>query len=193
VFDLATDPVSGAYPDIFSYLQGKVAGLTISQGGNGQPALSWRGGTPSVFLNEMRIDASQLRGTSVSDIAMVKVFRPGSELILGGSGSGAIVIYTKKGEKNKIDPTIKGLEQTRIVGYSITKEFYSPDYTQKNDFDNVEDVRSTLYWNPLILTEKSNKKTTIQFFNNDISRKLRVVLEGMNTEGKLTRVEKIIQ
>lgn len=193
VFDLQNDQLAGSYLDIFSYLQGKVAGLMISQGGNGQTTLSWRGDAPTIFLNEMRVDPSQLRGTPVSDIAMVKVFRPGSALIFGGGGSGAIAIYTKKGEKSKPDPTIKGLEQTRIIGYSITRQFYSPDYSLKSDFENDEDIRTTLYWNPLILTDKSSQKTTVQFFNNDISRKLRIVLEGVNSEGKLTRIEKIIQ
>ncbi|MBS1600314.1 MAG: hypothetical protein JST75_18950 [Bacteroidetes bacterium] len=192
VFDLLSDPASGGYPDIFSYLQGKVAGLQITQAG-GQTSLTWRGQSPSVYLNEMKVDAAQLTGQSVADIAMVKVFRPGSGMIFGGSGSGAIVIYTKKGEKNKPDPTIKGLEQSRIIGYSVTKQFYAPDYLQKNDFDNDEDIRSTLYWNPLILTGKGSQKVTIQFFNNDISRRLRIVLEGINAEGKITRIEKIIQ
>jgi hypothetical protein len=141
----------------------------------------------------MQVPTSQLQGTPVSDIAMVKVFRPGSGMAFGGSGGGTIAIYTKKGEKRKIDPSIKGLEQAKIIGYSVSRVFYSPDYTQKNDFDNVEDIRSTLYWNPFILTGKGSQKVTLQFFNNDISRKLRIVLEGINADGKLTRVEKIIQ
>ncbi len=193
VFDLASDPVAAGYPDIFSYLQGKVAGLMISQSGNGQTTLSWRGSTPSIFLNEMRVDPVQLRGTPVTDVAMVKVFRPGSAMMLGGEGGGAIAIYTKRGEKSKPDPSIKGLEQTKIIGYTVTKQFYSPDYTQKNEFDVEEDIRSTLYWNPLILTDKTSQKVTIQFFNNDFSRKLRIVLEGVNSEGKIARIEKIIQ
>jgi len=191
-FDLVNDQVSSGYPDIFSYLQGRVAGLAITTNANGA-TLQWRGSTPSVYLNEMQVDISQIKSTSMSDIAMVKVFRPGSGIGFGGGAGGAIAIYTKKGEKSKIDPAIKGLDQTRIVGYSIMKEFYSPDYTQKNDFDNAIDLRSTLYWKPFILTDKSSQKTTIQFFNNDITRKLRIVLEGVNEEGKITRVEKIIQ
>jgi hypothetical protein len=32
-----------------------------------------------------------------------------------------------------------------------------------------------------------------EFYNNDISRKLRIVLEGINAEGKLARVEKVLE
>src|SRR5882724_13417047 len=100
--------------DIFSYLQGKVPGLQITTGNGpgGTPSLQWRGSTPSLYLNEMQVDASQLQSTPVSDIAMVKVFRPGSGVGFGGGGGGTIAIYTKKGEK-RIDPTIKGLDQAR--------------------------------------------------------------------------------
>jgi len=193
IFDLTSDPVANGYPDIFAYLQGKVAGLQITTGANGQVAMVWRGSTPVLYLNEMRVDPQQIRSTPVADVGMIKVFRPGAAMMFGGGGGGAIAIYTKKGQKSKPDPNIKGLEQSKVIGYTVTKQFYSPDYTQKNDFNTDEDVRSTLYWNPSILTDKTSQKATIQFFNNDVSRKLRIVVEGINADGKLTRIEKIIQ
>ncbi len=190
-FDLEDDRLSSAYMDIFTYLQGKVAGLAISTNGN-SASLQWRGSTPTLYLNEMQVDVSQLKSTSVSDIAMVKVFRPGTAIGFGGGG-GTIAVYTKKGGGRQSDPSIRGLERIRLVGYSLTKEFFSPDYSFNADLKEAEDTRATLYWNPYILVDKNNKRTTIQFFNNDVSRKLRVILEGINEDGKLTRVEKIIQ
>ncbi|HZE85184.1 MAG TPA: hypothetical protein VE035_12810, partial [Puia sp.] len=85
-FDLNNDPYAVAMQDIFSYLQGKVPGLQITTGNGpgGTPSLQWRGSAPSLYLNEMQVDASQLQSTPVSDIAMVKVFRPGSGVGFGG-------------------------------------------------------------------------------------------------------------
>jgi len=183
--------LSSVYVDILTYLQGKVAGLQISINGT-NASLQWRGSTPTLYLNEMQTDVSQLQSTSVSDIAMVKVFRPGSVVGFGGGG-GTIAVYTKKGGARQADPSLKGLERTRLVGYSLTKEFFSPDYSIDADLKGAEDSRATLYWNPFILIDKNNKITSIQFYNNDVSRKLRVILEGINEDGKLTRVEKIIQ
>jgi hypothetical protein len=140
----------------------------------------------------MQVDVSQLKSTSVSDIAMVKVFRPGTAIGFGGGG-GTIAVYTKKGGERQADPSIRSLERVRLVGYSLTKEFFSPDYGINADLKQTEDSRVTLYWNPFILVDKNKKKTTIQFYNNDVSRKLRIILEGINEDGKLTRVEKIIQ
>ncbi|MFX9058123.1 hypothetical protein ABTN75_19915, partial [Acinetobacter baumannii] len=77
-------------------------------------------------------------------------------------------------------------------GYSTYKEFYSPNYeTQK--YDDGPDVRTTLYWNPFVITDKRNKTVQLEFYNNDVSKKFKVILEGMNSDGKLARVEKIIQ
>jgi hypothetical protein len=198
-FDLVDDPFIGGMVDVFTYLQGKVAGLQIitGQGPGGAPSLTWRGGTPTLYLNEMQVDASQLQSTNINDIAMVKVFRPGTGLTGGGGGSGSIAVYTKKGgERSASDANnsgFKGLEHASVAGYSPIKEFYVPDYDLQNSPVEKEDLRSTLYWKPFILTDRDNRRVEIHFYNNDISRRLRIVLEGVNENGKLCHVEKIIQ
>jgi TonB-dependent Receptor Plug Domain len=195
-FDLIDDQFALSATDIFMYLQGKVAGLQITpgQGPGGAPSLSWRGGHPLLYLNEMQVDASQLQSISVPDIAMVKVFRPGSGVGFGGGAGGTIAVYTKKGGDNKnTDPGFKGLPRAPLVGYSMPKEFYSPNYLENNANNEREDLRTTLYWKPYVLTDKDTRRVTIDFFNNDITRKLRVVLEGFSEDGKLTHLETIIQ
>jgi hypothetical protein len=192
-FDL-TDDVSalGAY-NIFSYLQGRVAGLQITTGGQGSQ-LQWRGATPSLFLNEMPVDVSQIENIPVSDIAYVKAFRPPFFGAMGGGAGGAIAIYTKKGGDNtSANSSISGLDKTRLTGYATPKEFYSPDYSKESAQNELPDIRTTLYWAPYILTDKNNHKITLNFFNNDVSKRLRIILEGMNEEGQLTRVEKLIE
>ncbi len=196
-FDLINDPLASAMPDIFTYLQGKVAGLQITPGNGpgGAPSLSWRGGKPSLYLNEMQTDAQQLQSTPVTDIALVKVFRPGSGVGFGGGSGGVIAIYTKKGgdEKKGDDPSWKGLDRAILIGYSASKEFYSPNYLENSPLNEAEDLRTTLYWKPYVLTDKDKKQISIDFFNNDITKKMRVVLEGFNEDGKLSHVEQIIQ
>ncbi len=76
----------------------------------------------------------------------------------------------------------------------MPRQFYVPDYdVQGSAANELEDLRSTLYWKPFLLTDKDNKRVKIDFFNNDISKKLRVVLEGFNEDGKLTHIEQILQ
>ena len=80
---------------------------------------------------------------------------------------------------------------TLITGYTKYKEFYSPDYTTNQSVET--DTRTTLYWNPYLLTNKDSKSVKVEFYNNDITRRFRVVIEGMNENGQLARVEKIVE
>lgn len=169
-----------------------MAGLQITPG-NPNPTLSWQGGTPGVYLDEMPVDIQTLSNIPVSNIAYVKVLRPGSGIGIGGGGGGTIAVYTKRGEAAGVDPNFKGLNKTPLPGYSPIKEFYSPDYASLDTPRDREDVRITLYWNPFIVFDKKTRKMTVSFYNNDITKKLRVIIEGVNEEGKLTRIEELIQ
>jgi polyphosphate kinase 2 (PPK2 family) len=44
-----------------------------------------------------------------------------------------------------------------------------------------------------VLTDKKTKLVKLDFYNNDITTKFRIVVEGVNAAGKITRIEKIIQ
>lgn len=191
-FDVVNDPFALGAIDVFGYLQGRVAGLQINNNGS-ETSLSWRGGTPDVFLNEMRSDIDQVKNIPMSDVAYIKVFRPPFFGASGGGAGGAISVYTRKGAdvKQTPGPGSGGLGYQILAGYTPYKEFYSPNYSVNNN--SQPDVRTTLYWNPYVLTDKKNKTYKIEFYNNDISKRLRVVLEGVNAEGKLTRIEKILE
>ena len=191
-FDLTSDPLANASMSIFNYLQGKVPGLQISNPMSAQPGLSWRGGTPDLFLNEMRTDAQGVSSISMSDIAYIKVFRPPFMGSVGGGSGGAIAIYTKKGGQTTNNDFV-GLNKVSVNGYTPPREFYSPNYSQTNALDDLDDLRTTLLWEPFIFLDKEKRKVAITFYNNDISKKLRLVLEGVNDSGKMTHVESMIE
>ncbi|BDQ11212.1 hypothetical protein [Sediminibacterium sp. TEGAF015] len=188
-FDLTDGTVAAL--DIFTFLQGRVAGLQVT--GTGPSAsLTWRGGMPDIYLNELRSDIPMVANIPIADIAYLKVFRPPFFGTGAGGGSGAIVIYTKKGGTSKGSQNVKGLESTLLSGYSTFKEFYNPIY-DKTTVAFEPDTRNTLYWNPYIITNKKSPRYPIEFYNNDVSTKLKIVLEGFNASGKMTRVERILE
>ncbi|MBY0481785.1 MAG: hypothetical protein K2Q21_10540 [Chitinophagaceae bacterium] len=191
-FDLSSDASSTGAMDVLSYLQGKVAGLTIS-GYGAQASVSWRGSTPDIFLNEMKMSIDMVQTIPVTNIAYIKVLRPPFFGSAGGGAGGAIAIYTKKGKSATSNTdNSKGMENTILGGYSVFKEFYSPNYDKPTgNFD--ADNRTTLYWNPYLLTNKRSPRVKIEFYNNDSSKKLQIVLEGVNSNGKLARVVKYIE
>ncbi|SHE66837.1 hypothetical protein [Flavisolibacter ginsengisoli] len=188
-FDLANDPMALGQMNVFNYLQGKVAGLQINSTGS-TPTLSWRGGSPQLFLDEMPIDAEFLNTIPVSDIAFVKVFRPPFMGGFNGSG-GAIAVYTRKGDDTRSKPG--GLNTNTIIGYTPIREFYSPNYSRFDKRNEQPDVRTTLYWNPLVLVRPNNTSVQLQFYNNDVSKAFRVVIEGISKEGLVTHHEEVIE
>ncbi len=187
-FTTEDDPLAKSAMSVLAYLQGRVAGLQISTTGEG--GATWRGSATSFFLNEINSNVQSLQTINMNDVAMIKVFRPPFFGAMGGGSGGAIAVYTKKGASANSD--IKGLPFALINGYSVIKEFYSPDY-EKNPEADVKDYRTTLYWNPNLFFDKVTRRVIIPFFNSDNCKKIRVTIEGINEAGQLTREEKFIE
>lgn len=191
-FDVVNDTRAQSSMSVFHYLQGMVPGLQMSEGElGGGWQLMWRNFAPELFIDEMHTDADMVYNLPMSDVAYIKVFRPPFFGSPGAGPGGAIAIYTKKGDDLKHTPG-KGLNSKMLEGYSAYKQFYSPDYSGTTA-NFTPDTRSTLYWQPYLLTDKHNRKAKIEFYNNDISNRLRIIVEGFNADGKLTRTEKVIE
>jgi hypothetical protein len=189
-FDLVNDNLAAAYMNIFNYLQGKVAGLQINATTN-PPTLTWRGGAPQLYIDEIQSQADMVSSIPVTDVAYIKVFRPP---FMGGfnGGNGAIAIYTRRGDDVKTSAG-KGLANNMVTGYTEIRQFYAPNYSTFKQQNESRDIRTTLYWNPQIKISQLNNKATISFYNNDISRAFRVVIEGMSSTGTLTHIEEIME
>ena len=194
-FDLSSDGMAVGAIDVLSFLQARVPGLSISVGGS-QASATWRGSKTDFFVNEFNTPIEQVQNMNIADIAFIKAIRPpffGSSNGSSGGSGGAIAIYTKRGGANKSNNlNSKGMEYVVLGGYSIFKEFFHPEY-DKPTASFEADNRTTLYWNPYVLTNKRSPRVRIEFYNNDISKKLQIVLEGMNANGKLARVVKYIE
>ena len=191
-FDLSSDASIIAAIDILTYLQAKVPGLTISTAGQ-QPTATWRGSNTDFFLNEINTTIDQVQSLNISDIAYIKALRPPFFGSVGGGSGGAIAIYTKQGGyNNSRNDNNKGMEYAVLGGYSVFKDFYNPSYDRPAENFEV-DTRATIYWNPYLLTNKKSSRIRIEFYNNDISKKMQLVLEGINANGRLARVVKYIE
>ncbi|MEO6894514.1 MAG: hypothetical protein ABI136_05720 [Ginsengibacter sp.] len=190
-FDLVNDPFAASSLNIFQYLQGKVAGLQINATSN-PPTLSWRGGTPSLFMDEMPVTADMISTIPVNDVAFIKVFQPPFMGAVGGGSGGGIAIYTRKGGDEKQEPG-KGLSNNTVSGYTLIRQFYSPDYDTFSEENEKKDLRSTLYWDPAVVTVPGKNKVLLKFYNNDITQSFRVIIEGMTKDGRLAHVEQIME
>lgn len=190
-FDLINDPFAASSFSIFNYLQGKVAGLQINTSSN-PPSLQWRGGSPAIYLDEMQSSADMISGIPVSDVAYIKVIRPPFMGGSGGGSNGAIAIYTRRGSDQKPEPG-KGLSNNTVTGYTEIRQFYSPNYETINPENEKKDLRTTLYWNPEVITKPGENKVLLKFFNNDVSSAFRVVIEGMTKDGRLAHEVQVME
>lgn len=187
VLDLTKENVN--FVSIMDYLQGKVAGLMVM---NGQPPrITYHGGTPAFFLDEVPVGISSIADVPITDVAMIKVIRP-PFILSGASGGGeygAVAVYTRRGgDRNS---TVKGFDKILVPGYSLIKEFYSPDYSVKQETDELDDKRITLYWNPELVTDSATHAAHFSFYNNDITHHFRIVIEGVSNSGRPGRIEKV--
>jgi len=190
-FDIEKDINAIGANSVLFFIRGRVGGIRIGNDASGLPLITWRGAQTSIYLNEVLTDAATLEAVSMNDVAYIKAFPPpffGGQF--GGVG-GAIVVYTKRGSDSESPDRSPGMKRKTVVGFSAIKQFYSPDYATINSTD--KDLRTTLYWNPAVLTNSENRKLKLHFYNNDQTRRFRIILEGMNEDGKLIRVEKVIE
>jgi hypothetical protein len=180
---------------ILQYLQNRVPGLAVNCNSMLSCGVRWTRppqATPEFYVNEMPANMDMVLSLAVHDIALVKAFPPPFFYSSEGMRTGAIAIYTKKMEDYK-QPEVKGLPNLVLAGYTKFKEFYNPSYEQPGEGFIKPDNRTTLYWNPNLITNSTQRLVRIEFFNNDFTKTFKVVLEGINAAGKMTRVVKMIE
>lgn len=106
VLDYIDNPPPNIVMPIMEYLRGKIAGLYIEKGMNGNYVLSMSrvnsmtdDGGVKLYVDEQLSDPDFLYDLYPKDIALVKYFPPGGSLTTGGAASSAtLALYTRKGD-----------------------------------------------------------------------------------------------
>lgn len=151
----------------------------------------------SIFYNGMPVDANFLNSINSPDIESVEVFLKDDLGLVNRtySTNGVLVINSKKVEKKaqmKLDDIRNLLPKAGEVkftpqGYTITKEFYSPKYITPPGTINGTDLRSTIYWNPRVNTDKTTGNSLVEFYNADSKGTYKAIIEGIDAEGRIGR------
>ena len=125
---------------------------------------------------------------NVSDIETVEVLRNSSASIYGARGLGGVLIITlRRGGMEPISrETPDGLLPISPKGYYKAREFYAPKYDHTENTFNREDLRSTIYWKPELVTDKDGN-ASFDYYNADGTGGYRLVIEGIDENGNLGR------
>jgi hypothetical protein len=163
-------------------LQGRIAGVVVSIDPTDptKATVYIRGEAATILMDGMRV--SDPTFISPCDVEAIDVIRNGN-LVAGTSG--VISILTKRGDTNfdSGNDKAKGIGIVNIAGYLMSREFYTPRYESLNNTSNFSDLRSTIYWNPEIITDASGKARII-FPLKSSATTLRLEIEGLTDNGK---------
>lgn len=74
----------------------------------------------------------------------------------------------------------------QVVGYSVSRKFYTPVYDSPEQPEKKEDIRNTIFWNPLVITDSTGVAIET-FYQSDETGEMKIVVEGVTKESKLCR------
>lgn len=193
---------------VLNALQGSAPGVIInsSSGSPGSTKLSVTvRGTSSVssHLDPLYVvdgyisNSSEFRKLNSNDIESISVLKDAAATSIYGNrgANGVIIINSKKDKysKLKFDITpqsyyaVLPVESDSLVSYSYTKSFAYPKYESTNTAYR-HDYRETLYWNPVVETDK-NGKAKVEFYQSDANSAFRIMTEGISSSGLIGRDE----
>lgn len=150
-----------------------------------------------VFVKGMPVDNNYLENISAAEIESVEIFLK-DELGLVNSAynsNGAIVVNMKKAPEGQkitlaqLRDLIPAKNELTISpkGYVVKRSFYMPRYSgPRAGQPNQVDTRSTIYWNPNIVTDATGT-ASFEYFNADGTGTYRAIIEGIDKDGNVGR------
>lgn len=185
---------------IFDLVQAKIPGIQV-RGDFPFQFIQIRNGVnlqgiprqPMYMLNGNPVDVAVLSEIPPGDIAFVDVLK-GPRTVLYGpqAANGVFAVYTRTGTNQRARKYIAPKNTLKITypGFSVAKEFYSPDYEVFDQGASKPDYRTTLFWDPeVIVTEKSD---SIVFFTSDQKGVFDIVIEGITSKGEPIHQKEIL-
>ena len=149
-----------------------------------------------IFYNGMPVDPIYLNSIQPADVDNIEIFLKDELGTVNRTynTNGVLVINGKKTPKGKpvtAEELRKLFPPDNVItfnplGYLKSREFYSPKYTPEASRAIGLDLRTTVYWNPKVFTDK-NGVMSFDFYNSDNKGTYKAVIEGTDIEGNLAR------
>ncbi len=177
-------------------LAGRLVGVMFR---NGVPystrSMGLNGGSPmQIVLDGMYIEADQISMINVADISSIEVLRSASNTAIYGmyGGNGVIVITSKSGDAISSSYTPTGIVTITPKGLYVPRTFFKPRYDATVQNKLTRDLRTTIAWEPNLITQKEGK-THFDFFTSDEPGTYKLTVEGISMDGKIAHLEYLIE
>jgi len=141
----------------------------------------------AIFVDGMPADSTYLNDAIPSQISSIEYLRASSAGVYGAIGGGGVIVVNTKNGSEYMGPVVKpGIITYSPKGYYLARTFYSPQYDDPKTNATLADLRSTIYWNPNVITDKDGK-AAIEFLNAGTKGTYRIVVEGIDNDGHIGR------
>ena len=192
--DVMNDPNSIRYFDLFSYIRANMKRVDVRFVNGARQLFYFGRGTRGemmvtlFYIDNSIVDRNQLDFISLDQVAAIKFVQ---NLAIGKELPPALAVFLKKpGDQGYWENDKFQVFEQKLTGYPEPMVFRDPDYS--NEETKVDkDFRKTIAWKPLTVLEKGGMD--IRFYNNDRTKKFRIVVEGMAEDGSLIYWEKEIE
>jgi hypothetical protein len=152
-------------------------------------------GLPSIefILDGRMVPEDEIDNLSMSVVSSIEYLKKNSSYttIYGADGQNGVIIVTTKGVGDTKPDLAKvaapGILAFTPKGYYLAREFYSPQYDDKNTNKTLANLRNTIYWQPDLVTNKEGH-TSFEYYNAGSPGTYRVTIEGIGTDGNLGRL-----
>jgi hypothetical protein len=150
-----------------------------------------------IFVNGVPMDYASITDLRTEEVTSIEVYlTDGVSGINSQFGTNGILSITTTNASFGLkahydnDNLLAMVKQTGVVtitpkGYFRARMFYAPKYENRDQAQN-NDLRSTIYWNPNIATDK-NGDASFDYYNADGKGTYKAVIEGIDNEGNIGR------
>jgi hypothetical protein len=129
--------------------------------------------------------ASNINSINPNDVERIEVVTRMASIMGDMGRNGVIAIYLKKGGQPLPMLSTASANMNTIVvdGFSVPNNFYQVSYDGESESPEGPDQRSTLYWNPYVVTDSESGAFRIELFMNDNPSPKSVIVEGVSIDG----------
>jgi hypothetical protein len=142
------------------------------------------------FLDGNPAQLALIATLPVAEIERIDLLRSlNRAAVYGADGAGGVVnVLTKSGNPNRdfSDEPTRGNATLESKGYAPVREFYTPSAIPDFNAPIALDYRSTIFWEPNIITDERGK-ATLEFPLSEGNPEIRVNLEGLSKTGEPLR------
>ncbi|QOI97360.1 MAG: carboxypeptidase regulatory-like domain-containing protein [Flammeovirgaceae bacterium] len=187
--------------NVIEMMRGKIPGLIINLNGIdyeirfARAASFGQALSPLILIDDQPVGGSAqmaLLSINPADVAAIEVTTRLNSLYGSTGANGVIAVYTKGGGLRGTFEEYESVKRIKLNGFATPAKFYGVNHKAYFIPPN-SDFRTTLYWNPSVISSTRTGSDLVSFFASDSPGPYLITIEGVTAEGKPFRAEQLLE